>query len=123
MEAVLFVSNRNGVRSRSVLRRSGVELFPRDGQHQLDPVFLINLGCTRVVVNGDDVRQRVELLDGVHDAFPADVVGQTAERLHANDVGASAGNELHHFGRQEPAFAHFDALTDDLFTELHQTVK
>ena len=45
-------------------------------------------------------------------ALAADVVGQTAERLSADDVFIAVFGQLQHFGRQQPAFAHLAAVAD-----------
>ena len=55
-------------------------------QHKLDSVFLIYLGSSRVVVDGDYVYIGIFLLYGLHHSLAADMVRQASEGLCANDI-------------------------------------
>ena len=67
---------------------------------------------TGVVVDGHDVDVRVPLLDGLHHALAADMVGQAPEGLGADDVPHALVRQLQHFRRKEPPLAHLDAHAD-----------
>ena len=50
-------------------------LLLRARKHELDSVFLIDLGCARVVIHRDDIRLRVHLADLSDHALARDVIG------------------------------------------------
>ena len=56
------------------------------GHHELDAVQLVNVGCARVEVDGDDIRLRAELTHRLHHAFAGYVIRQTGERLQTRDI-------------------------------------
>ena len=66
-----------------------VALF-RICKHQLQAVFLVDLRRACVIVDGDDVDVGIPFLDGTHHTFAADMIGQTSERLCADDVWCAA---------------------------------
>ena len=53
------------------------------GQHQLDPVELVDLGSARIVVDGRYIGLGIEPADLLDDALAHDVVGEAAEGLDA----------------------------------------
>ena len=60
--------------------------LPRHAEHQFDAVFLVDPGGTGVVVDGGDVCVGIDGADLVDHALAADVVGQAAEGLGADNV-------------------------------------
>lgn len=89
-------------------------IFPRGGQHQFYAVFLIDAGSGRVVVDGDDIFVPIKIFQGPHRAFSRNVIGQTTERLCADDIIRSRLRQRRHFGGNQPAFPHLYALIDNL---------
>ena len=83
---------------------------PGVGQHQLDPVLLVDLGGAGVIVDGHDVGVRVVVLQLADHTLAHNVVGQAAEGLGAHDVLVPEVNELQHLGGEEPALAHLVAV-------------
>ena len=75
-------------------------LLFRARKHELDAVLLVDLGCTGIVVYRDNVRLRVDLADFADHALAGNVIGQTAERLGADDIGNAFADKLDHFRRQ-----------------------
>ena len=73
----------------------------RDGEHQADAVFLIDLRGGKIVVDRHDVDARMHLRQAADHALAANVVGQAAERLGADDVFIAVFGQLQHFGRQQ----------------------
>ena len=86
----------------------------RVGKHQLDAVFLIDLGRTGVVIHGNKVDIGILFFERFHHTLAADVIGKTAKRLCNNNVFDAVVNERQHFCRQQPAFAHFDTQADHI---------
>ena len=82
-------------------------------QHQLDTVLLVHPRCARVIVDGCDVGAGIYGADLIDHSFAADVVGQAAEGLGADDVLKACLLQLHHLGRQQPALTHLVVDTDD----------
>ena len=80
------------------------------GKHELDSVFLIDLCCTGVVIDGNNICLWVSLLDGTGHTLCHNVIRQAAERLGADDVFNAMFNQHCHFSGDHPAFAHTDAL-------------
>ena len=60
--------------------------FSCSSQHQLQTIFLVNLGCTRIVVNGYNVCIRMQGFDAAHHTAAAYMVWQTAEWLGTYNV-------------------------------------
>ncbi len=65
-------------------------------QHQLDPVELVDFACARVIVDGDDIRQRVAVSQLFDYAFAYDMVRQAAKRLGAYDIVCACMDQLEH---------------------------
>lgn len=63
------------------------QVFYSSGKHQFDTVQLINLACTRVIINGYNVGFRVSPSDFFDDTFAHNVVWQASKRLDADNVG------------------------------------
>ena len=89
------------------------QLFAGGCQHQFQAVFLVDFGCRRVVVNGHDIDVFVQILNRARRALADDVVGQTPERLRADDILRSAFVQRQHFCGNQPALAHFYSLVDN----------
>ena len=68
---------------RPLVRQLGI------GQHQLDPVFLIDPGSARIVIHTDDVGLRQTVFDLPHHSFTHHMIGQAAEGLRADDIGGA----------------------------------
>ena len=80
------------------------------GQHQLNPVFLIDFGGAGVVVNGHNIAVRILLFQLADHPLAHNVVGQAAEGLGAYDIAGTGVDELQHFSGEKPALAHFVAV-------------
>ena len=89
-------------------------IFPRGREHEFNAVFLVDLRRRRVIIDRHDVLVLVHPLQRAHGALARDVVGQTAERLGADDVVGTRFGERRHLRRDQPALAHLHALVDDL---------
>lgn len=74
-------------------------------QHQLDPVELIDLAGTGVIVHRRDVCPGIGLPQGLDDALADDMVRKTGKGLNTHDVGCAARQQLHHLAGKEPALA------------------
>lgn len=74
-------------------------------EHQLDAVQLVDLRGAGIVVDRDDVRERVLVPELLDDALSDNVVRQAGERLRADDVVDARVQELEHFAGQEPPLA------------------
>ena len=77
-----------------------VQVLLGGSQHQFDPVELVDLGSTRIVVDGRYIGLGIEPADLLDDALAHDVVGEAAEGLDADDVGNAALYKLHHLAGQ-----------------------
>ena len=91
----------------------------RGGDHELEPVELIDLTGARVVVDADDVGLRVAAADLAEHALADDVVGQAAEGLAAHDVRRAVLDELDHLRGQQPPLARLVAQGEDLRGLVH----
>ena len=95
----------------------------RDGKHQLDAVFLIDTGSGGIVVDRDNIRDiAVQFAQAVDHTLAADVVGQAAKRLRADDVAVAAFDQLDHLGGEQPALTHLVAVADDVLNQRFQMV-
>ena len=95
-----------------------LQAFFRNCQHHFYAVFLVDPGCTGIIIDGDNVAFRMDLSDFPNHALAADVVGQTAEGLCAHDVGEALLNQFQHFRRQQPALAHLVTVADNPLNQL-----
>ena len=75
----------------------------RSGKHELDTVYLVDLRCTRIIVDCHDVCLRVGLTQMLDNALTHDVVWKACKWLCAHDVRSSALYELDHLTCQEPS--------------------
>lgn len=75
-----------------------------DGHHQLDAVQLVGFTGAGIVIDGDDVGFGELAVQFLHGAAAGNVVGQTGEGLHTDDIGHAAFDQLDHFPGEEPAF-------------------
>ena len=80
------------------------------GQHEFDPVLLVDPGCAGIIVDGDDVAHGVVVLQLADHPLAHDVVGQAAEGLGADDVAGTGVDQLQHLSGEQPAFAHLVAV-------------
>lgn len=110
-----------GGSSLRLLRRGPLlQPFPRHRQHQLNPVLLVDPGSAGIIVNGRDVGLGIEFPDTVNHALSADMIGQTSERLCADNILIASPDQLHHLGSQQPSLSHFVAPADDAVGQLRQ---
>ena len=72
-------------------------------EHQLDSVQLVNLACTRIVINGYDIGQGILSSQLFDHTFADYVVRQAGEGLCADDVIDSGMDQLQHLTGQEPS--------------------
>ena len=98
------------------------QIFLSGGQHQLDPVQLVDFACSGIVVDGHDIGEREAPAQFLDDAFADHVVGQAAEGLGADDIVDAAVDQFYHLACQEPAFARLVADIDDRFCVFHEFV-
>ena len=80
-----------------------MHILARCGQHQLDPVQLVDFAGPRIVVDGYDVGLRVPPAQFFDHAFSHHMVGQAGEGLGADDVGRAAVDQLQHLPGEEPS--------------------
>ena len=78
----------------------------RHGQHQANPVLLIDLCGGEIIVNGHNVDSGMNLGQAPDHALAVDVIGETAKRLGTDDVLIAVFRQFQHFCRQQPSFAH-----------------
>ena len=90
--------------------------------HQLDPVELIDLTRSRIIINGNDVAFGMPASEFLDHTFTRYMVGQAGEGLRADDVGSARQNELDHLCGEQPALPHAVAETEDLTGILCQLV-
>ena len=93
------------------------------GQHELDAVFLVDLGGAGVVIHGDNVGVRVVVFQDPDHALAHNVVGQAAEGLGTDDVGGAGVDELQHLGGEEPPLAHFAPVVEVAVNQLMELSK
>ena len=117
---VLLYSNRNFILNLILVH---IEVSSCVGEHKFKPVLLIYAACACVVVNRYNIDFGVERFYGLHHTFTHDVVGQTTERLGANDVFCARFGKLQHFCREKPTLAHLNCSADDAFAELGYMVE
>ena len=91
------------------------KIFPYEGRgdHELEPVELVDLAGTQVIVDADDIGLRVEAPDLAEHALSHHVVGQASEGLAAHDVRGAVLDELGHLGREQPPLARLVAQAED----------
>ena len=92
-------------------------------KHQADTVFLIDARSARIVIDRHDVGRGKIIFDFSQHAFADDVIGQAAKWLGAHNVVDAAIDEFQHFAGQQPAFAHFVAVTAVAFYQGFQMVE
>ena len=63
-----------------------IQVFMGSSQHQLDPVQLVYLAGSGIIVHGNDVGFRMLAAQLLDDALSNDMVGQAAKGLDADDV-------------------------------------
>ena len=69
-----------------------IQVFMGSSQHQLDPVQLVYLAGSGIIVHGNDVGLWMLAAQLLDDALSNDMVGQAAKGLDADDVpGAALG--------------------------------
>lgn len=73
------------------------------GEHELDSVYLIDLRCTRIIVDSHDVCLRICLTQMLDNTLAHDVVWKTCKWLCAHDVRSTALYELYHLTCKEPS--------------------
>ena len=77
-----------------------IQVFMGSSQHQLDPVQLVYLAGSGIIVHGNDVGLWMLAAQLLDDALSNDMVGQAAKGLDADDVPGAALDELQHFPGQ-----------------------
>ena len=96
----LDVYKRQGYRCGSRVSFCFFHIFPCDGQHQLNPVFLIDLRCAWVIIDRDDVAVRILFADFADHTFADDMIRQTAKRLGADNIFKPCFIQFNHFAGQ-----------------------
>ena len=96
------------------------QTFPPNRQHEFDPVLLIYPRRAWIIVNGRNIRLRVLFPDFVDHALAADVIGQTAERLRADNISIARSDQFHHLRREKPALSHFVPRADQPVSQMDQ---
>ena len=81
------------------------QLFKCRGEHELDPVELVDLTGSGIVVDGDDVGAGVLMAQLLDNALSDDMVRQAAEGLCTDDIVDAGVDQLDHFAGQKPAFS------------------
>ena len=84
-------------------------------QHQLDTVQLVDLTCTGVIIDRNDISKRITSSYLLDNALTYHVVRQAAEGLCADDIRHTAMNQFNHFRCQEPTLARLVAEGNNLF--------
>ena len=82
-----------------------IHILVRSGKHELDSVYLIDLRCTRIIVDCHDVCLRICLTQMLDNTLAHDVVWKTCKWLCAHDVRSTALYELYHLTCKEPSLA------------------
>lgn len=81
-----------------------LQVFLCGGEHQLDPVQLINFTGSGIVINGNNIGFGITLAQLFYYPLADHVVGKASERLGTYDIAGACLNKLHHFPGKEPAF-------------------
>ena len=80
-----------------------IHILVRSGKHELDSVYLIDLRCTRIIVDSHDVCLRICFTQMLDNTLAYDMVRQTCKWLSAHDVRGTALYELDHLACKEPS--------------------
>lgn len=68
-------------------------------QHKMKPVLKVYFSHTSVDIQVEQIDVRVEFFEPFFDSLRNDVIGDAAERLHANNLVDSLSGEMSHLGR------------------------
>ena len=73
-----------------------LQVFLRGRKHQLDSIELVDLGSTRIIVDGHNIRRRELMADLLDNALANDVVWQAGKRLCTDDIACTLVDQLEH---------------------------
>ena len=86
----------------------------------LQPVLDIGEAHIGVVIERQNIRMRIALLELLDDAAPHDVVGQAAKRLQDDERIAAMLRLMQNLGGDEHAFPGVEGVMDDWVARLHK---
>ena len=82
-----------------------LQVFLCGRKHQLDSVELIDLAGSWVIVDGDDVGERILMTQFLDDAFADYMIWKTAKGLRADNIVDAGVDKLQHFSSEEPSLS------------------